>query len=155
MSTSQLCFKTKIGYVSIKESKGYITDINFKKTKKKNPTAQLLKAKKQIKQFLNKKRKKFNFKVDIAGSKIQIIVWNEIRKIRYGKTATYNLISKRIKMRPRIIGKMCSKNKLLLYIPCHRVIMSNGSLGGYSGSGGVITKNKLLIMENLKNNYLI
>ena len=155
MSTSQLCFKTKIGYISVKGSKDYITDINFKKTKEKNPTAQLLKAKTQIKQFLNKKRKRFSFKINITGSKIQIIVWNEIRKIRYGKTTTYNLISKRTKIHPRIVGKICSKNKLLLYIPCHRIIKSNGSLGGYSGSGGVVTKNKLLIIENLNNNYLI
>ena len=67
MSTFQLSFKTKLGFVSIIERDGYITDINFRKVVKKKASLQLLKARDQIKRFLNKKIKKFTFKTKAIG----------------------------------------------------------------------------------------
>jgi hypothetical protein len=58
MSTFQLSFKTTLGFVSIIEKDGYITDINFRKVIKQKTSSQLLKARDQIKKFLNKKIKK-------------------------------------------------------------------------------------------------
>ena len=49
---------------------------------------------------------------------------------------------------PRYVGKVCGQNNLLLIIPCHRVIKSDGSLGGFSGLGGIKLKNKLLTLES-------
>jgi ribosomal protein S8 len=69
MSTFQLSFKTKLGFISVIENEGYITNIAFKKTTKQKGTAQLLKVKNQIKQFLNKKIKKFTLKTKTIGSK--------------------------------------------------------------------------------------
>ena len=60
MSTFQLSFKTTLGFVSIIEKDGYITDINFRKIIKQKTSSRLLKAKDQIKKFLNKKTKRFN-----------------------------------------------------------------------------------------------
>jgi len=45
------------------------------------------------------------------------------------------------------VGKICGQNKSVLAIPCHRVIKSNGALGGFSGQGGIILKKKLLDFE--------
>ena len=78
---------------------------------------------------------------------IQKNVWNEISKIKYGKTKTYGEIAKKFKLSPRHVGKICGQNKLLLMIPCHRVVCSNGSMGGYSGKGGIKLKKKLLEFE--------
>ena len=149
MSTFQLSFKTKLGVITVKESEGYITDINFRKITKQKKSSELLKAKKEIKQFLDKKIKKFTFKSKTVGTETQLKVWNEIKKIGYGKTVSYNLISKKTKIHPRHVGRICGQNRLLLFIPCHRVIRSNGLIGGFSANGGVNLKNKILKFEKL------
>jgi len=149
MSTFQLSFKTKLDVISIKESEGYITDINFRKITKQKKSSELLKAKKEIKQFLDKKIKKFTFKSKTVGTETQLKVWNEIKKIGYRKTVSYNLISKNTKIHPRHVGRICGQNRLLLFIPCHRVIRCDGLLGGFSAKGGLNLKNKILKFEKL------
>jgi len=149
MSTSQLSFKTKLGFISVIEDDGYVTDIAFKRITKQKSSPQLLRAKNQIKKFLDKKIKKFKFKTKIFGSKKQIKVWNEIKKIHYAKTVSYNFISKKTKIHPRHVGKICSQNRLLLFIPCHRVIRSNGLLGGFSAKRGIDLKSKIIKIEEL------
>jgi methylated-DNA-[protein]-cysteine S-methyltransferase len=149
MSTFQLSFKTKLGVITVKESEGYITDINFRKITKQKKSSELLKAKKEIKQFLDKKIKKLSFKSKPVGTETQLKVWNEIKKIGYGRTVSYNFISKRTKIHPRHVGRICGQNRLLLFIPCHRVIRSSGLIGGFSAKGGVNLKNKILKFEKL------
>ena len=149
MSTFQLSFKTKLGVITVKESEGCITDINFRKITKQKKSSELLKAKKEIKQFLDKKIKKFTFKSKTVGTKTQLKVWNEIKKIGYGKTISYNLISKKTKIHPRHVGRICGQNRLLLFIPCHRVIRCDGLLGGFSAKGGLNLKNEILKFEKL------
>jgi methylated-DNA-[protein]-cysteine S-methyltransferase len=150
MSTFQLSFKTELGFISIIENEGYITDITFKKISKQKSNAQLLKVKNQIKQFLNRKIKRFTFKTKTIGSKTQLKVWNEIKKVHYAKTVSYNYISKKTKIHPRHIGRICGQNRLLLFIPCHRVIRSDGLLGGFSAKNGVNLKGKILKIEKIK-----
>jgi methylated-DNA-[protein]-cysteine S-methyltransferase len=149
MSTFQLSFKTKLGFMSVIENEGYITDITFRKITTQRSTTQLLKVKNQIKLFLNKKIKKLTFKTKTVGSKTQLKVWNEIKKIPYSKTVSYNSISKKTKIHPRHVGRICGQNRLLLFIPCHRVIRSDGLLGGFSAKHGVKLKSKILKIEEL------
>ena len=149
MSTFQLSFKTKLGIISVIESEGCIIDINFRKITKQKESLELLKAKSEIKQFLNKKIKKFTFKTKTVGSETQLKVWNEIKKISYAKTVSYNFISKKTKIHPRHVGRICGQNRLLLFIPCHRVIRCDGLLGGFSAKGGLNLKNKILKFEKL------
>jgi O-6-methylguanine DNA methyltransferase len=149
MSTFQLSFKTKLGFISVIENDGYITDIAFRKMTKQKSTAKLLKVKNQIKQFLNKQIKEFTFKTKTVGSKTQLKVWNEIKKISYAKTVSYNFISKKTKIHPRHVGRICGQNRLILFIPCHRVIRSDGLLGGFSAKHGIKLKSKILKIEEL------
>ena len=149
MSTLQLSFKTKFGFVSIIERKGYVTDINFSKNVKQKIDPKKSAIKNQIKKFFEGRKKKFNFKCKINGSTMQLKVWKEIKKIPYGMTTTYNNIAKKLNLHPRQIGRICGENKLLLHIPCHRVIRSDGSLGGYSSKGGTSLKKKILKIEKL------
>ena len=85
------------------------------------------------------------------GTKFQLAVWNEIAKIKPGTTKTYseiaNLLGKT--KSARAVANACGKNPYPYPgpIPCHRVIRSDGSLGGYSGYGGIETKRKLLLKE--------
>ena len=76
-------------------------------------------------------------------------VWKEIKKIPKGKVRTYKEIAVAIS-RPkasRAVANACGKNPFPLKIPCHRVIGSNGYIGGYSGEGGIKKKIELLKLE--------
>ncbi len=149
MSTCQLSFNTRIGFISIIENQGLVTHIKFQKIANKKPSLQLLKAKNEISQFLNRKRKKLTFKTKVTGSKNQLKIWSQIKKVPYGKCVSYKDISRQTKMHPRLVGKICGENRLPLYIPCHRIIRSDGSLGGYSATGGINLKKKILKIEKL------
>tara|TARA_A200000159_G_scaffold133327_1_gene131370 strand:+ start:1822 stop:2130 length:309 start_codon:yes stop_codon:yes gene_type:complete len=85
----------------------------------------------------------------LTGTDFQIMVWKEIKKIPKGKVRTYKEIAVAIS-RPkasRAVANACGKNPFPLKIPCHRVIGSNGYIGGYSGEGGIKKKIELLKLE--------
>ena len=88
-------------------------------------------------------------KVELSGTDFQIKVWNAISKIPKGKVKTYKelAISIRKPKSSRAVANACGKNPFPIRIPCHRVIRSDGGLGGYSGTGGIKTKRKLLKSE--------
>ena len=88
----------------------------------------------------------------LKGTDFENQVWNEIIKIPFGKTITYKQIAENIG-RPnsaRAVANACGKNPHPIKIPCHRVIRSDGTLGGYSGPGGISQKQKLLEIEKAK-----
>ena len=87
----------------------------------------------------------------LKGTKFQLKVWNYLKKIPRGKVKTYSEVAKSIgKPRAvRAVANAIGKNPLAPQIPCHRVIRSDGSLGGYSGKGGVKTKILLLKKEGI------
>jgi len=149
MSTSQIYFNTILGPISIIEKNKKIIYLNFKKTKSKKINYRLIDLKKKILLYLSGKIKKISGNFKTEGNKKQIQTWNIIRKIPYGDTLSYKAISRIVKTSPRHIGKICSQNKILLFIPCHRVINNNGGLGGFSGIGGTNLKKKLLELEKL------
>ena len=80
----------------------------------------------------------------------QRLVWTEIEKIQYGETRSYQDIAIRIGMPKsyRAVANACGKNPLPIIRPCHRVICSNGEIGGYSINGGVTLKKALLKCES-------
>ena len=87
----------------------------------------------------------------LKGTKFQVIVWKYLKTIPKGQTRTYKQVAKAIK-RPlsyRAVANAIAKNPYSPLIPCHRVIKSDGSVGGYSGKGGVKTKVKLLKSEGI------
>ena len=87
----------------------------------------------------------------LEGTEFQIRVWNELKKIPKGETRTYKEIAELIgkPTAARAVANACGKNPYPITIPCHRVIRSDGGLGGYSGEGGV--KKKRLLLENEQN----
>ena len=88
----------------------------------------------------------------LEGTKFQIRVWNELKKIPKGETRTYKEIAE-LMGKPtaaRAVANACGKNPYPITIPCHRVIRSDGGLGGYSGEGGVDKKKLLLKNEKIQ-----
>ena len=86
----------------------------------------------------------------LIGTSFQVKVWKEIIKIPEGKTKTYKEIAINIghPNSARAVANACGKNPYPVTIPCHRVVRSDGKIGGYSGLGGVTQKKKLLEKEN-------
>ena len=149
MPDRNLCFKTSFGFISIQEEKGRIISIGFKKSNNISPNKLLFRLKKNINEFFKKNIKKINGPTGIVGNKNQKKVWQEIKKIKYGETKSYKQIAKKVKLHPRYVGKICSQNKLLLMIPCHRVIRADGTLGGFSASKGIKLKKRLIKFEKI------
>ena len=87
----------------------------------------------------------------LNGTKLQIKVWKYLQTIPKGQLRTYLDVAKAIKKPKavRAVANAVGKNPYPPKIPCHRVIRSDGGLGGYSGSGGTKTKKKLLKMEGI------
>ena len=144
---NNLSFKTSIGWISLSEKNNLITSVKFGKEKNKGKNAILYKLKKQIIEFTEGKRKKFSIKLHIEGTILQKKIWKQLINIKYGSTKTYGDIAKILNTSPRYVGNVCGQNNHLLIIPCHRVVRSDGSLGGFSGLGGVKLKKKLLELE--------
>ena len=87
----------------------------------------------------------------LKGTKFQLKVWNYLKKIPRGTVKTYSEVAKSIgkPLAVRAVANAIGKNPLAPQIPCHRVIRSDGSLGGYSGKGGIKTKRLLLKKEGV------
>lgn len=100
--------------------------------------------------FSGKKEDFTSLRLDfITGTPFQQRVWLEARKIPYGATETYKSLSEKIKTRGyRSVGHALGKNPLLIIVPCHRVIGSNGSLVGFGA--GLDIKRFLLDLEQGK-----
>ena len=145
---NSLSFKTRFGWISAFEEKDKIVKIKFGKHKNKNISKNLKSLKIKINNFFSKKNSSIKSNFLIKGNPIQKKVWRELTKIKMGKTKSYGEIAKKFRISPRHIGKICAQNKIPLAIPCHRVIKSDGTLGGFSASGGIILKKKLLNFEN-------
>ena len=145
-----ISFKSKFGWISASEKNNEILSVSFAKSKNRGKSILLNKLKKNLNNYFFMKTKKINSSILLEGSKLQIKIWKELIKIPYGKTKSYGEIAKIVKTSPRYVGNVCGQNKHLLVVPCHRVIRTDGSLGGFSGSGGLSLKKRLLDMENAK-----
>jgi len=138
------CFETKLGWITVKKNRGNVYSLSFGKI---NKTIDLIMIKNQINLYASGKLKNFKIKYSFEGSPLQKKIWKELSKIKYGKVSTYGKIAKKVGTSPRYVGNVCGQNKLLLIIPCHRVIRSDGKLGGFSGRGGIKLKKRLLNLE--------
>ena len=85
----------------------------------------------------------------LRGTQFQLKVWSYLKKIPKGKLKTYAQVAKAIgkPKAVRAVANAIGKNPFPPKIPCHRVIRSDGMLGGYSAKGGIKTKKKLLKNE--------
>jgi methylated-DNA-[protein]-cysteine S-methyltransferase len=102
----------------------------------------------QLEEYFHGDRKSFDVALDLMGSPYQLKVWNELLKIPYGKTISYQELARRTGNEKafRAVGGANGHNPVSLIVPCHRVIGSNGRLVGYRG--GIKRKKWLLEHEH-------
>lgn len=145
-------YKSPIGSILIEEANNAIAKIQLVKkvinsiyysSSLEKETA------KQLREYFEGKRKKFDIPLSLKGTEFQKNVWEALNQIPYGQTRSYKEIAATIgnERASRAVGMSNNKNPCLIVIPCHRVIGSNGALVGYAL--GLDTKVKLLNLEKL------
>ncbi len=142
-------FLSPFGHVVLKAENDQIISITFSDQSFVSEKSSLViqDAIEQLKAYFSGVLVDFNFPIELQGTPFQKEVWQELQKISYGMTLSYKEIA--IKMGKataiRAVATAISKNPILIVIPCHRVIASNGNLSGYSG--GVARKAQLINLE--------
>lgn len=147
-------YETDIGKIVIVENgigitNLYIADKLTNIDAKIEETKLIRKAFEELFDYIKGNRKSFTVKLDPQGTEFQKNVWNELKCIPYGETASYKNIASKIgnEKASRAVGMANNKNPILFIIPCHRVIGANGDLVGYAA--GIEIKNHLLNLEKI------
>ena len=141
-------YDTYAGRIGITEEDGAITHLIFSERDWTVEETDLIKeTKRQLDEYFAGKREEFDIPTRLEGTEFQKRVWEELRKIPYGKTVTYKDIAEAVGCPKgfRAVGLANNRNPISIIYPCHRVIGSNGSLTGYGG--GLDVKEKLLELE--------
>lgn len=145
----QLAFNSPIGPLALFEEDGAIVALDWGFLPENEETPLLLKARDQLEEYFEGKRKDFDLPLKPHGTAFQKKVWAALEKIPFGKTRSYGEIAAEIGTAARALGGACGRNPIPVIIPCHRVLGSNGAMGGYSGIDGVETKEFLLRHEGV------
>ena len=148
-------FKTKINnyFFTIVEEDNFITYITLDDLEidgLNQKTALIAKTKVELEEYFRGLRTIFDIPIKLNGTKFQNMVWQEMLNIPYGSVLSYGELAKNVNnpKAVRAIGSVCHNNKILIIVPCHRVVAKN-SIGGFGC--GVEMKIKLLELE--KNKY--
>jgi methylated-DNA-[protein]-cysteine S-methyltransferase len=102
----------------------------------------------ELNQYFSGKLKSFTTPLLFVGTDFQKTVWNALLEVKYGTTSSYLELSKSLNKQDaiRAVASANGANALSIFVPCHRIIGSNGDLVGYAG--GLNAKKKLLLLEN-------
>jgi methylated-DNA-[protein]-cysteine S-methyltransferase len=144
-------YKSPVGIIEIKADDRAITGVNLLKNANVAMQAStnklITEACVQFDEYFAGKRKTFDLPLSTKGTPFQQSVWEQLQKIPYGKTISYSQLAKAINNPKacRAVGSANGKNPIPIIIPCHRVISSDGSLGGFSS--GLDIKIRLLELE--------
>lgn len=143
--------KTPVGNIVIKSNGKAITDIFIGSLEKENPDKFTETAASELKMYFSGSLKTFSFPTELKGTDFQKRVWHLLAEIPYGKTVSYGDIAEHLggKRFARAVGGAVNKNPILIAVPCHRVLGSDGSLTGFAC--GLSVKKCLLDIEG-KNN---
>ena len=115
----------------------------------RTPSTLLDEAARQFDRYFAGKLKRFDLPLGGQGTAFQKRVWSMMREIPYGETATYGGMAMALGSGPRAVGMACARNPVPIVVPCHRVLGSGGSAGGFSGGRGLPTKRQLLALEGV------
>ena len=156
-------FKSPVGEILATRTNKGLNSITFPKTRwhrflealRKDETVELKRdekrfssLKKELKRYFSGKKVSFRQPLDLSGgTTFQKRVWKAMQKIPPGQTKSYGWLARQAggKNKARAVGAACGANPVPIVVPCHRVVKSDGSLGGYGGGLGV--KRKLLGIE--------
>lgn len=110
----------------------------------------LLETERQLQEYFAGKRKRFDVKMDFAGTEFQRKVWRALLAIPFGETRSYGDIARQVghPAAVRAVGAANGRNPISIIAPCHRVVGSTGKLTGFAG--GLEVKARLLALEGAR-----
>jgi methylated-DNA-[protein]-cysteine S-methyltransferase len=131
-------YRSEIGLLEIRGTEEGVLSVRFRKEDSipdLKPHPSLSECLKQLDAYFNGSLRTFDLKLNIQGTDFQKSVWNELRRIPYGETTSYGEIAACIgrAKASRAVGNANNRNKVVIIIPCHRVIAGNGRLAGFGG----------------------
>ncbi|HPE76492.1 MAG TPA: methylated-DNA--[protein]-cysteine S-methyltransferase [Draconibacterium sp.] len=143
--------ETPVGYLELTSDQHFLLSVSFAENNGMMTDIQpdiLKESVQQITEFFEGTRKEFDLKLKPAGTDFQLKVWEEVKKVPFGKTVSYLDIAIKTgsKNNTRAVGLANGKNPIPIIIPCHRIIGTNGKLTGYAG--GLERKKWLLQHES-------
>lgn len=142
-------FSFPIGFIEIQDNGREIIEIHITDNCNNDgaPSKISEMAYKELNEYFEGKRKRFDLPVKFDGTEFQMKVWKALAEIPYGETISYSELADRIgnTKAARAVGGANNKNPIMIVIPCHRVIGANGSLVGYAG--GIEVKKRLIELE--------
>jgi methylated-DNA-[protein]-cysteine S-methyltransferase len=161
------CFEIELGWVAIICSEAGLVRMNFPVSDERSAIDAIsqdmevernedafAEIKNALKDYFNGKSVDFNFPLDLSNyTSFQRDVWEAAKKIPFGQLRSYGWLAAEIH-RPRAsraVGQALGDNPLPIIIPCHRVVRSDGSLGGFSG--GLDWKKRLIRLEKVVFGY--
>ena len=136
-----------LGPLTICENGGHIVRLGWDDDADDAPTPLLHEAAQQLDRYFAGELTRFDLPLKPEGSDFGRRVWQAMSAIPYGVTVTYGTLAQRLESSARAVGRACGTNPIPVIVPCHRVVARGGS-GGYSGHGGLRTKEFLLKLEN-------
>jgi len=146
-------FASPVGRLALEADGDVLTGVRWASASERARSAKsppvLVEARRQLERYFARKLKAFDLPLAARGTGFQQSVWKMMREIPYGETATYGGIAMALGSGPRAVGMACGRNPIPIIVPCHRVLGSGGSEGGFSGGQGLPTKRKLLALEGV------
>ncbi|HEY1796826.1 MAG TPA: methylated-DNA--[protein]-cysteine S-methyltransferase [Stellaceae bacterium] len=142
----QLSMPSPVGMLTLTEDEGAIVSVAWGGKVRSNGSPLLAEAARQLEAYFSGELADFDLPLRPAGSQFEQRVWGAMQRIPYGKTQCYGELATSIGSAARAVGGACGRNPIPIVIPCHRVLAKVG-LGGYSGRGGLATKQTLLSLE--------
>jgi len=143
----RLTIDSPLGALTLTSSAGALTALDWNLADRHIDTDPVLEeVARQLRQYFAGERTRFELPLQPHGTLFQKRVWEAMLEIPCGQTATYGGLARQLDSAPRAIGGACGRNPLPIIIPCHRVVGGAGK-GGYSGMGGLPTKDWLLNHE--------
>ena len=100
----------------------------------------------QVREYERGDRRQFTLDTKIPGGLLGEVM-EAMTELPYGETRSYGALATDLDTAPIAIGGACARNPVPVIVPCHRVVRSDGSLGGYSAADGVTDKRRLLDFE--------
>ena len=154
----EVYYKAGTQNICVTIKKQEVTKIFFVDEIQENPASLsplMQKVIQQIDEYFQAKRREFSFPIRLKGTDFQVKIWKLLSRIPYGTSLAYVKVAQEYgdaKM-VRAVASAIAKNPILIVVPCHRVIGSDGSLVGYSG--GLATKRQLLELEGFPKQFTV
>jgi methylated-DNA-[protein]-cysteine S-methyltransferase len=143
---NSLSISGPVGNLVLVEDADAIVAVHWGEGRGGNGSPLLTEAARQLDDYFAGKLTAFDLPLRPAGSPFEQRVWAAMQDIPYGKTRSYGDLAGATDSAPRAVGRACGRNPIPIIIPCHRVL-GKGWMGGYSGAGGLKTKQVLLTLE--------